>query len=67
MSVSFHFDRRSYKNTKILCNLSLHFARQDGHDGKKWKENHATNMTIPKTKRRKYGMNETLKNFFAPK
>ena len=27
---------------------------------KKWKENHATKVTkIPKTKRRKYGMNET--------
>ena len=31
-------------------------------DGEKWKENHATKVTkIPKTKRRKYGMNETLK------
>ena len=31
---------------------------QDGQDGK---ENHATKVTkIPKTKRRKYGMNETL-------
>ena len=28
---------------------------------KNWKENHATKVTkIPKTKRRKYGMNETL-------
>ena len=45
---------------KILHNLCLHFARQDGQDGKKWKENHATKVTkIPKTKRRKYGMNET--------
>ena len=42
---------------KILCNLCLHFARQDGQDGK---ENRATKMTkIPKNKRRKYGMNET--------
>ena len=31
--------------TKILRNLCLHFARQDGQDGK--------------TKRQKYGMNET--------
>ena len=64
-----HFWWRSYENTKILPNLCLHFARQDGQDrGKKWKENHATKVTkIPKTKRRKYGMNETLKNFFAPK
>ena len=34
---------------KILHNLCLHFARQDGQDGKKWKENHATKVTkIPK-------------------
>ena len=46
--------------TKILRNLCLHFARHDGQDGKNGKENHATNVTkIPKTKRRKYGMNET--------
>ena len=38
--------------TKILSNLCLHFARQDGQDGKKGKK-------IPKTNRRKYGMNET--------
>ena len=45
---------------KKLHNLCLHFARQDGQDGKKWKENHVTKVTkIPKTKRRKYGMNET--------
>ena len=30
-----HFWRQSYENTKILCNLCLHFARQDGQDGKK--------------------------------
>ena len=29
-----HFWRQSYKNTKILRNLCLHFARQDGQDGK---------------------------------
>ena len=46
--------------TKILRILYLHFARQDGQDGKKWKENHASKVTkIPKTKRRKYGMNQT--------
>ena len=45
---------------KILRNLCLHFARQDGQDEKKRKENHATKVTkIPKPKRRKYGMNET--------
>jgi hypothetical protein len=33
---------------------------QDGQDEKR-KNNHATKVTkIPKTKRRKYGMNETL-------
>ena len=32
-----------------------------GKTEKKWNENHATKVTkIPKTKRRKYGMNETL-------
>ena len=45
--------------TKILHNLCLHFARQDGQDGKK--QINATNVTkIPKSKRRKYGMNETI-------
>ena len=44
----------------MLRNLCLHFARQVGQDRKKRKENHATNVTkISKTKRRKYGMNET--------
>jgi hypothetical protein len=46
---------------QILHNLCLHFARQGWQDGKKPKENHATKVTkIPKTKRRKYWMNETL-------
>ena len=36
-----HFWRRSFENTKILRNLCLHFARQDGQDGKNQKENHA--------------------------
>ena len=41
---------------KILHNLCLHFARQDGHDGKNRKENHATEVTkIPKTKRGNMG------------
>ena len=45
----------------ILRNLCLHFARQDGQDGKNRKENLTTKVTkIPKTKRRKYGINETL-------
>ena len=46
---------QSYKNKKILHNFCLHFARQDGQDGKTQKENHANKVT----KRRKYGMNET--------
>ena len=37
-------------NTKILHNLCLHFARQDGQDSKKRIENHATKVTkVPKT------------------
>ena len=51
---------------KILHSLCLYFARQDGQDGKKQKENHATKVTkIPTTKRQKYGMNKTkMKNAF---
>ena len=50
-----HFWRQSHENTKILCNLCLHFARQDWQDGKKQIENHTTKVTkIPKTKIRKY-------------
>jgi len=49
---------------KILPNVCLHFARQDGQDGKKQKENHETkvapNNKKQKTKRQKYEMNETL-------
>ena len=30
---------------KILRNLCLHFARQDGQDGKEQKENHIHKMT----------------------
>ena len=44
-----HYWRQSYENTKILRNLCLHFARQDGQDGKRQKENHVTKVTkIPK-------------------
>ena len=47
--------------TKVLRNLCLHFAWQDGQDGKKLERNHATKVTkIPKTKRRKYGIKETI-------
>ena len=57
-----HFWQQNYEGTKISCNLCLDFARQDGQDnGKKRRENHATKVTkLPKTKRRKYGMNKTL-------
>ena len=49
-----HFWGLSYENKKILRNLCLHFAGQDGQDGKKWKENHATKVTKrPKTKNQK--------------
>ena len=45
-----HFWQRSYENTKILRNLCLRFARQDGQDREKRKENHTTKVTkIPKT------------------
>ena len=45
-----HFWPQSYENTKILRNHCLHFAREDGQDGKKQKENHATEVTkISKT------------------
>ena len=48
--------------TKILHYLCLHFARQDGQDVKRQKENLATKVTkVPKTIRRKYGINEILK------
>ena len=36
---------QSYEYTKILCNLCLHFRRQDGQDRKKWKKNHETKVT----------------------
>ena len=40
--------------TKILSNLCLHFARQDGLDGKNRKENHTTLVTkIHKKQERK--------------
>ena len=56
------FWKRSFENAKILRNLCLHFARQDGKTEKNRKENHATKVTkIPKTKRRKHGINEILK------
>ena len=45
---------KKLQNSKILRNLCLHFARQDGQDIKKQKENHATKVTkIPKTQKTK--------------
>ena len=46
-----HFWRQSHENKKKLPNLFLHFARQDGPDGKSHK--------VPKNKGCKYKMNET--------
>jgi hypothetical protein len=47
---------------------SLHFERQDGQDRKQQKENHATKVIkIPKNKRQKYGMNDTLVIYFLAK
>ena len=58
--VFFLFWQRNYESTKILRNLRLHFARQDGQNGKKRKEGHATKVTkYQKPKDKKYGMNET--------
>ena len=35
----------------MLQNIYLHFARQDGQDGKNWEENHMTKVTkIPTAK-----------------
>ena len=52
-----------YENITYLC---LHFARPDGQDGNKRKDNHTTKVTkIPKTKRRKYGMNETFSTYLV--
>ena len=51
-----HFWQRSYENTKILRNLCLPFARQDGEDGKKQKEDHVIKVNkIQKTKRQNMG------------
>ena len=41
---------RKYPKIQNIC---LHFARQDGQDKK------ITKLKLPKTKRQKYGMNET--------
>ena len=50
---------------ELLRNLCLHFERQDGQDQKKRKENHITKVTkIPETKRRKYGISETIILFY---
>ena len=47
---------KNNKRTRMfILDSRVHFARQDGQDGKNWKENRTTKVT----KRRKYGMNET--------
>ena len=43
-----HFWQRSYENMKILHILCLHFAQQDGQDGKKQKENYTMKVTETK-------------------
>ena len=53
--VTFGEEVTKIQNPKSLFNICLHIARQVGQDGKK------TIVTkIPKTYRRKYGMNETF-------
>ena len=51
-----------YEVMKILRNLCLHFARQDEQDGKNRKKIMHLKWPkyLPKTKRKKYGMNQTL-------
>ena len=50
---------------KILRNLCLHFARQDGQDRKNWKENHATKVTKICTKNQKMKIwDERRKHWF---
>ena len=53
---------KKFNNMKLLRNLSLHFARQDGQDGRKRNATKVTKIPKyqkPKTKNQKYGMNET--------
>jgi hypothetical protein len=48
------------KIRKYYVNFVSILQGEMGKAEKNWKENHATKVTkIPKTKRRKYGMNET--------
>ena len=59
------FGQRSYKNTKILCNIFVYIFQKSClsclANGKHKKENHTTKVTkLPKTKRQKYEMNETF-------
>ena len=47
-----HFWQRSYENTKILRNLSVHFARQDEQDRKN-PERKSRNLSDQNTKNQK--------------
>jgi hypothetical protein len=47
-----HFWRLNYENANILRNLCLHFARQDGQDGKKT-ERKSRNCNDQNTKNQK--------------
>ena len=55
-----HFWQKSYGNKKILRNLYLHFARQDGQDREK-RERKSRKFCDQNTKnqRQKNGMNKT--------
>ena len=60
------------KNTKILRNLCLHFARQDGKEGKNGKK--VTQLKLPKyqktkiwDERNKSGHNLCILTFYAKK
>ena len=55
-------------NKLFIFKSLLTMPRQDGLDGKKWKENHPTTVTkIPKTKGPIYGMNKKKVSFlFSP-
>ena len=61
-----HFWRRSYKIRKFYVIYVYILQDKMGKTEENRKENHPTKVTkIPKTNRRKYGMNETLDVFFT--
>ena len=63
-----HFWQRSYKITKIFRNLCLHFARQDGRNGKKipqldWPK-YVPKTRIPNTKMKYMEWMKQINSFF---